>query len=489
MYYNGRWYTRSDLTEAWYDSDNMRVPLGLQHTLEALYKKDLIVEKEHSSLMLPGAEESGASIKRIATDNLNNKLNITSKDGIVQFGCYSQGQNGEVLPIRWRVLNEDDDKMLLIADECLDSFPLFLEKNTPEVYDWYSSYVRAWLNTEFLMNAFSDDERDLILRVKPKYEKCIDYVSLLSLHEIQFYLNFSKDKLKTTSTPWARGKGVGVKPPVNSAYWWEQNKTSPDDNNAYWWTRDVSKYGSQCIKPNGDLEKIDNVQKETISYSGQKIVVGLRPIILIRKNTLCSAKDVESCIFYKTDRKNQKTEKETLYIYKGNIRCRRYAHEVIQATAIMRGTADNEIKMNVEYCTDCNKFILNYTSYQEYRNKYGVIIGNVRMVTNDLFDGAYDLAEESPLKLSGYNVGQQDDFDSSTRHYILASIIYDNIMTKGEVIGYLQHFIHLNGSKRSNWLAVQKWKEDLEFVQNYNIDDQPRVAVSCVKPYSSKRYN
>ena len=61
-------------------------------------------------------------------------------------------------------------------------------------------------------------------------------------------------------------------------------------------------------------------------------------------------------------------------------------------------------------------------------------------------------------------------------------------MTKGEVIGYLQHFIRLNGSKDSNWLAVEKWKEDLEFIQNYNINTQPRIAVSSVKHYSSKRY-
>lgn len=175
--------------------------------------------------------------------------------------------------------------------------------------------------------------------------------------------------------------------------------------------------------------------------------------------------------------------KVRVYIYKGNIRCRRHGHNVIQATAVMRGKSDNEIKMNVEYCTQCKKMILNYTSYQEYRNKYGVIIGNLRMVTSDLFDGAYDLAEESPLKLSGYNVGQQDDFDAETRHFILASIIYDNIMTKGEVIRYLQHFIRKKGAKESNWLALEKWKEDLEFVQNYNINIQPRIAIADIKRY------
>ena len=480
--YNGRRYSRSD-KDRWYDSDNMRVPSGFCVTLEAEYQKQQKQHEEYMGLSLPGAETPYASISYKRRGSSSNKLEISSNEGKVEFGRFSHGENGEVQTIIWRVLNEDDEKMLLLADVCLESIPLFLADTKADSFNWYTSYIRAWLNTQFLMDSFSDDERDLILRIKPKDERCIDFVSLLSHKEIDYYFISNKEKLKTTSSPWARKKGVGVKPPVSSAYWWERNKTSPDDNNAYWWTRDLAGEKSLCIKPNGEYERVDNVQKENQPYAGGKITVGVRPAILVRKNVLCSASDMDSLIFFKNRTKSQFADKETLYIYKGNIRCRRYGHHVIQATAVMKGKSGNEIKMNVEYCTECKKFILNYTSYQEYRNKYGVIIGNLRMVTNDLFDGAYDLAEESPLKLSGYNVGQQDDFDSETRHFILASIIYDNIMTKGEVIGYLQHFIHLNGSKSSNWLALQKWREDLEFVQNYNLNTQPKVAISNIRRY------
>ena len=490
MYYNGRRYTRSDLTEAWYDSDNMRVPLGLQHTLETLHKKELIEEKERNSLMLPGAEEPGASIKRIAKDNPNNKLNITSKDGRVQFGRYPQGANGEIQPITWRVINEDDEKMLLISELCLDSVPMMKESKEKSDNTWYSSYLRAWLNTRFLNEAFSDDERELIKLRKPSEETIADAVSLLSEKDIDYYFLHNPGYiLKSEPTPYGRKKGVGVKEVVQSAYWWERNKTSPDDNNAYWWTRDCGDETVLSINPSGSKCKLSHTQGADQSNSNGSIKVGVRPVIIIRKNIECRSDDVESFIFLKYSAKDKALEKEILYIYKGNIRCRRNGHNIIQATAVMRGKSDNEIKMNVEYCTQCKKLILNYTSYEEYRSKYGVIIGNLRMVTNDLFDGAYDLAEESPLKLSGYNVGQQDDLDSQTRHLVLATIIYNNTMTKGEVIQYLEFFLRQNENRATHRLACKKWREDLEFVQNYNINTQPRVAVSGVKHYSSKRYH
>lgn len=174
---------------------------------------------------------------------------------------------------------------------------------------------------------------------------------------------------------------------------------------------------------------------------------------------------------------------EILYIYKGNIRCHRYAHQMIQVTAVLHSKTDDEIQLNVEYCTECKKFILDYTVFEQYRNRYGALVGNFRMVINGEFDGEYDLAEESPLMLSGYNVRQKDGYTSQERHYILARIIHDGIMDKGDVIRYLSYFIHKNGAKRGNELALSKWKEDLAFVQNYNMSTQPRTIISGVRRY------
>lgn len=172
-----------------------------------------------------------------------------------------------------------------------------------------------------------------------------------------------------------------------------------------------------------------------------------------------------------------------LYIYKGNIRCHRYKHNIIQATAILHNRTDNEIKLNVEYCTECKKFLLEYTVFEEYRNRHGALIGNFRMAVNGGFDGENFVAQESPLMLSGYNVSQKDGYSSSERHYILARLIYDGIMSKGEIVRYLSYFIRKNGARSGNEFALSKWREDLEFVQGYRIEIQPRTIISSLCKY------
>lgn len=190
----------------------------------------------------------------------------------------------------------------------------------------------------------------------------------------------------------------------------------------------------------------------------------------------------QSCIGA-TDNFINYTKSDILYIYKGNIRCHRFEHNIIQVTAILHNKTDDEIELNVEYCTKCKKFLLEYTLFEQYRNRYGVLVGNFRMVVNGEFDSDYELADESPLMLSGYNVSQKDGYTSRERHYILARIIHDGIMSKGDVIRYLSYFIRKNGAKRGNELALSKWEEDLAFVQEYDIGVQPRAIISDVKKY------
>ena len=56
-------------------------------------------------------------------------------------------------------------------------------------------------------------------------------------------------------------------------------------------------------------------------------------------------------------------------------------------------------------------------------------------------------------------------------------------MGKNEVIRYLGYFIRMNGARYGNELAVKKWEEDLAFVQEYDINIQPRAIISQIKKY------
>ena len=80
---------------------------------------------------------------------------------------------------------------------------------------------------------------------------------------------------------------------------------------------------------------------------------------------------------------------DTLYIYKGYIICKRDNHHIEDATAILFDLNGKEIELNVSYCSDCQKFFMDYNIYKRYREKYGSILGNIRwqlMVIMHLMD-------------------------------------------------------------------------------------------------------
>ena len=179
-------------------------------------------------------------------------------------------------------------------------------------------------------------------------------------------------------------------------------------------------------------------------------------------------------------------ENNTLYIYKGQPKCAENGHEVIQVTATMIGFDNREIKINVSYCRNCDRFFISYTTYELYRNRYGIMLGNL-VLEGGKYQGEFNdvvLAEASPLKLCGYTVNQSDGYTAEQRRYIIATIISRGIMSKGEVIRYLEYFININGRRTGNELALSKWKDDLAFTLQYDSKNQNEVYINRVRtPY------
>ncbi len=81
----------------------------------------------------------------------------------VYFGEYEQNNNLEdgVEPIQWRVLKNEDGKLLLLSERAIEMHA-FVDWNG-EMYvesTWAESDVRRWMNGEFYENMFSVAERD-----------------------------------------------------------------------------------------------------------------------------------------------------------------------------------------------------------------------------------------------------------------------------------------------------------------------------------------
>lgn len=86
-----------------------------------------------------------------------------SKGDIIKFGRYPQKES-EIQDIEWYVLNKENGQVLLQSKNILDF-------SCPEVIGcdwgafsegWANNPLRFWLNTKFLSNAFSDNEKPLI---------------------------------------------------------------------------------------------------------------------------------------------------------------------------------------------------------------------------------------------------------------------------------------------------------------------------------------
>ena len=73
-------------------------------------------------------------------------------------------------------------------------------------------------------------------------------------------------------------------------------------------------------------------------------------------------------------------------------------------------------------------------------------------------------AEASKLREHGYSVAQDSFMSDADRQALLKRLITSKVVSKGYVISYLKHMTQINGKKGSNYIALTKWKSDLEYV-------------------------
>ena len=182
-------------------------------------------------------------------------------------------------------------------------------------------------------------------------------------------------------------------------------------------------------------------------------------------------------------------EDDTLYVHKGKIICQKNHHNIEQATAVLMDVNGNDIELNVSHCLECNKFFIDYTVYQHYREKYGIILGNIRMAKNGGFhDFEYELSDESPLHLCGYSVSQKAGLSQAERQTIIESCIKSGAMDKENIIHLLKWLIEVNGAKKGNEWAYKKWCSDMDFALAYNTSRQNHYKITKIEQYKRNRF-
>lgn len=172
-----------------------------------------------------------------------------------------------------------------------------------------------------------------------------------------------------------------------------------------------------------------------------------------------------------------------LYVHKGLIKCERDHHHIVSVNAILPKPGFGRISLNVNFCRDCKRFFVSYIEYMHYRSVYGILLAKLILVGEDGEIESSELALESPLKLSGYNVSAAAGLSQKTREQILAGFIDNGIISKPEIIRYINHFILMNGKKKGNETARRKWENDLKFLREYGCSKQENHVISEIQKY------
>lgn len=146
----------------------------------------------------------------------------------VKFGYYEQDNdetNGKE-PIEWLVLKNDGEKILLVSKYVLDVCQ-YNQTSDKTTYD--NSYLRSWLNNDFLNGAFTAEQQAYIVETEvaadynPEYEHIMagyntkDKVFVFSAAEAtKFYSTDAQRICKATLYAAARGCAVNGE----GSFWW-----------------------------------------------------------------------------------------------------------------------------------------------------------------------------------------------------------------------------------------------------------------------------
>ncbi len=167
--------------------------------------------------------ESAASLM----DGVANYEFLRGADGKerIKLGEYPAGS-----PITWLVLERNGQELLLLSEYALDAKPFCEGLGGITTNEWHNSTLRTWLNEDFYNEAFSDDEREMILEdTHDTYKKTAsgieetppvaDRVFLLSAREVNEYFPHERDRICRASA-YAKEQGAEIEGGPNQCSWW-----------------------------------------------------------------------------------------------------------------------------------------------------------------------------------------------------------------------------------------------------------------------------
>ena len=224
-----------------------------------------IIEGYEALIALEGYKDSAEKAEALKIDY---QLDVIGKAKIkeyVQFGEYEQDNNNAngKESIEWIVLDKKDNKVLLISKYALEFKKYHSSKSD---VTWENCTLRSWLNNDFLNQAFSDNEKDIIIRTNIGADMNLEHnltpgnytqdkIFIISLTEFKKYFNYGEGQCE--STPFA-----------------SKNECQP----CVWWLRTTGQLENRAVLVN---IMAPGIIATTNEWPVNKSSVGVRPAMWI----------------------------------------------------------------------------------------------------------------------------------------------------------------------------------------------------------------
>lgn len=146
------------------------------------------------------------------------------------------------------------------------------------------------------------------------------------------------------------------------------------------------------------------------------------------------------------------------------------------------GNVRHEV-VSAGYCPNCNIFFIMESTYQKLKLKGTLVcrISDEKTYLNGTApENGMCLAQESILMQYGYNVSQVEGLSSARRKKILAVLVDNDVLTKSEIISYLDFFINQRKHQNRFEKAIEKWESDKEFIEEYKNGSYKQYGVKGI---------
>lgn len=137
------------------------------------------------------------------------------------------------------------------------------------------------------------------------------------------------------------------------------------------------------------------------------------------------------------------------------------------------------------FCPKCNAYFILESTYQALKRRGHIMCkvcdnGEFEKLHAGQRNNRFSMSQESLLMLYGYSVSQTRGLTTRYRQAILAMLIEEKIMTKMEIVSYLDYFIRIRRNQPSMRVAISKWNEDKAFVESYWLSSYRSVRVNQI---------